>query len=87
MSPDEIHSFVRQASQEAAEQAVESVLIRLGIAAGDPIEMQKDMQHLRAMRLSTEDVKRKGVVTLLTIIIGALITALWVGLKDAVHRP
>ena len=50
-------------------EAVKQTLIQLGIDADNPIEIQKDMQHLREWRETTEDLKRKGLLTLLSIFI------------------
>ncbi len=42
--------IVREAATQAAEEAVRSSLIALGIDVDDPIEAQKDMAALRTLR-------------------------------------
>ena len=44
MKPD--HEFKEEVKTIVAE-SVRQTLMQLGIASNDPIEMQKDMQHLR----------------------------------------
>lgn len=72
MTPDEIDSI----ATTAAERAVKSTLLSLGINIETPeaiVEAQLDFQHLRAWRESTEAVKRKALLTAVTVVItGAL---------------
>lgn len=55
-----------------AETVVET-LIRLGVDASNPIEVQKDFQHLRAWRSSINTIQRQGIITAVGVItVGAL---------------
>lgn len=65
-------------------ESVKQTLVQIGIASSDPIEMQKDMLHLREWRKSMEAVKTKSFLTLITIAITGALAALWVGLKELV---
>ena len=68
MTPNEID----QIAEAAANKAVRSTLLSLGINVDDPTEVmeaQLDFQHLRAWRESTQAVKRKALTTAVGIII------------------
>lgn len=67
-------------------EAVRQTLIALGINAGDPLEMQKDMMHLRSWRKSTEDMKGKGMLVATTVIVSGLMGALWLGISELIKR-
>lgn len=62
-------------------QAVDETLTRMGIDAGEPIEVQKDMQHLRAWRESIATVKRQGIITAIGILTAGIIGAVWLAIK------
>ena len=72
MTPQEIDAI----ASAAAEKAVKSTLLSLGINAYDAKsieEAQLDFKHLRAWRESTEAVKRKALLTAVTFLVtGAL---------------
>lgn len=62
-------------------ETVKETLTRIGIEADDPIEVQKDMQHLRAWRESVATVKRQGLITAIGILTAGVIGALWLAVK------
>jgi len=64
---------------------VHATFIELGLDTKDPIELQKDFAHLRAWRESTEEIKRKGTLTLLAIIVTGLGGLIWSALKTGLH--
>lgn len=65
----------------AAKKTVEDLLIKLGVEHDDPIEMQKDFQHLRSWRVSSETIKAKAVLTAIGIVIAGICGAVWVAIK------
>jgi len=67
--------------QEIVSKGVEQAFVRMGIQADNPIEMQKDFQHLREWRTSMEAVKRKSVLSAIGVIVAGIITAIWVGVR------
>lgn len=80
MTPFEIHDIAK----EAAREAVREVLIGLGVNtsdSGDMIKMQADFAHLRAWRESTEAVKRRGMLAIVTVLVtgglGYISTLIW----------
>lgn len=54
-------------------ESVNETLLKLGIDATDPLELQADMQHLRAWRSSVNTVKRQSLMTAIGIITTGLI--------------
>lgn len=67
-------------------ESVRQTLIQLGISTLDPLEMQKDMQHLREWRKSMENVKSKAVITTLTVLLSGLLAAIWLGFKAVINK-
>lgn len=62
-------------------ETVRETLTRMGIAADDPIEVQRDMQHLRAWRESVATIKRQGLITAIGIVTAGVIGAVWLAVK------
>lgn len=83
MTENEIRSLVSATAEVTARKAAHEVLIALGVDVTRPFEMQRDFQHLRSWRESSEAVKRYGILTLiglfLTGIAGAVIAAFRAG--------
>lgn len=71
VSREELKSLMKEAVQEA--------FTKLGIQHDDPLEMQRDFQHLRNWRQSVESVQRKGLMTVLGILLAGMAGALWLG--------
>ncbi len=74
LTPDEARALIREAVREA--------FLMLGVKVDDPIEVQKDFQHLREWRAATDSIKSKGLMTLMGILVSGLVAAAWVGIKD-----
>ncbi len=71
---DEIRAIVKA--------TVEETLLALGIDTDEPLEAQKDFQHLRAWRTSSETVKRQGLVTAMGILITGLLGLIWLAIQN-----
>lgn len=68
MTTDEIETV----ASAAADRAVKATLLTLGIDVGDAkgvVEAQADFRHLRAWRESTEAVRRKALLTAVTVVV------------------
>ena len=74
LTPDEAHALIREAVRET--------FLMLGVKVDDPIEVQKDFQHLREWRTTTGAIKSKGLMTLTGILVSGFVAAAWVGIKD-----
>jgi hypothetical protein len=68
--------------KELVSQTVRDTLLTLGVQHSEPIEMQKDFQHLREVRVSTEAIKRKGMLTLVGIFMLSIVSAVMLALKE-----
>lgn len=64
-------------------EAVSETLLKLGIDASDPVELQKDMAHLRAWRESVATVKQQGLVTAVGILVAGVLGLLWLAFKGS----
>ena len=67
-------------------ETVNETLTKIGIEHDDPVEMQKDMAHLRAWRTSVNEVRTKSMVTVLTILIAGTLGAIWLGFKASIGK-
>jgi hypothetical protein len=92
LTPEEIEEIATKAARAAIHEAREDVthliqqtvaqtLTQIGIESKEPIEMQKDFQHLRSWRQSGEAVKRQGMLTVWGIFLSGLIGLVVMGLS------
>lgn len=78
LTPEEARALIREAVRET--------FLMLGVKVDDPIEVQKDFQHLREWRNTTEGIKSKGLLTVMGILVSGMLAALWVGIKEFVGK-
>lgn len=64
-----------------AETVVET-LIRLGVDASNPIEVQKDFQHLRAWRNSIATMQRQGIVSAVGVLTVGMLGLIWLAITQ-----
>lgn len=62
-------------------ETVKETLTSLGIPAESPIEVQKDMAHLRAWRESVAAVKRQGFLTAVGILTAGVLGLIWMAVR------
>lgn len=67
--------------EEIISKSVQSAFISMGIDAQDPIEMQKDFQHLREFRYTTEKIRAKTILSLVGLFVVGFASLIWLGLK------
>lgn len=72
LTRDELKVCVREGVTEA--------LIMLGVEADQPLEMQKDFQHLRDWRRASESARKMGMKSVITIMIAGAFGLLWLGI-------
>lgn len=65
--------------------AVDRAFVRLGIDASDPLEMQRDFQHLRDWRMASSSAKRYGIMAILGVLITGTLGALWLGIRVGIQ--
>lgn len=64
---------------------VSETLRNLGVDASNPIELQKDFNHLRDWRKTTESIQKRGLLVSIGIITAGGLGLLWVGLKASIN--
>lgn len=69
------------ALQRVVHASVTETLTSLGLQPEDPRAMQRDLQFLRELRETTESIRRKGILVLVTTLIAAGLAALWAGIR------
>lgn len=74
LTPDEARALIREAVRET--------FLMLGVKVDDPIEVQKDFQHLREWRSTTESVKAKSMLAIVGVVVSGLAAALWMGIRE-----
>ncbi len=58
-----------------------ATLREVGALVRDP-EFRKDIEHTRTWRLALRDIKSHGIKAALTVVIGGVLGALWIGFKS-----
>ena len=56
---------------------VSETLLKMGVSTDDPIEAQKDFQHLRSWRQSTEAVKRQSMLAAIGVVTAGMLALIW----------
>lgn len=72
---------VAMTSDEISE-VVRTTLLQMGVDSGNPIEAQKDFQHLRQWRRAGEELRSKSLVGLLALFITGLVSLVLLGLRQ-----
>lgn len=76
-----VNVAVKGAVKEATKEVLESTLLALGLDLKQPLEIQKDMLHVRSWRTSTETIKRQGLLTAVIIIVTGLAGLIWAAVQ------
>jgi len=101
LSPDEIEAIAKRAARlelqnhpvltrddvtDVVAEAVKQTLLQLGVDFSQPIEMQRDFQHLRQWRRAGEELRSKGMLAILTIFLTGVVGLIVVGLKQWISK-
>ena len=62
-------------------ETVDQTLTRLGVDTTDPLEVQRDFQHLRSWRESVATVKRQSLVTAIGILTAGVLGLIWLAVR------
>ena len=65
---------------------VHETLLTIGVDADDPIEMQRDFQHMRDLRVTSNIIKKRALHIVVGIIVVGVISACWMGFKDIILK-
>lgn len=74
---------IKKIIEDAVAKGVRDAMVPLGFDISNPLEMQKDMQHLREWRQSVAAVKRQGIMTAIGILTAGAVGALWMAVKGS----
>lgn len=85
-SHEESIVFTVQELKALVSATVVETLVKLGVDAENPIEMQRDFSHLREWRQTTESLKRRGALAVLSMLLAGGAAALWLGIKALVTQ-
>jgi len=77
-----LQNMTHEELQKLIAEAVRQTLVQMGADPSNPIEMQRDFQHLRQWRTAGEDLRAKGMFALLSIFITGAVALFLVGLRD-----
>lgn len=75
LSTDQLRAIVREEFDHA--------LTRMGFDTSEPVESQKDLQFVREWRTSAEGIKKKTLMTIVTLVVTGAAGLLWAGFKAA----
>lgn len=62
-------------------ETVKQTLLTMGVDTDDPIELQRDLQHLRDWRLSVAAIKRQGLLTAVGVIMVGVLGLIWMAIS------
>ena len=74
--------LTREELRQVVKESVHETLTTIGVDPSNPIEMQKDFQHLREWRESMKTIKNRSMLTIVGVVTTGIIAALWIGFKD-----
>jgi len=81
---DRVVQLTEAQLKDLMEDAVNDALLKLGVDSQNPIEMQKDFQHLREWREATAAMQKRGLLVVVGVIVTGGCAALWLGLKGMI---
>lgn len=68
--------------RELVKETVAETLTTLGVDVKDPLAMQRDLKAVRDWRLTTEGIKRKGMLTAVGIVVTGAIAVFVLGIRS-----
>lgn len=73
-TPEELKTIVAE--------AVRQTLLQMGVDSSNPIEMQRDFNHLRQWRRAGDEIKKKGIVATISIFATGVLALVLIGVKE-----
>jgi len=83
---NEVVQLTKDELKEIVKDTVHETLTGVGIESSDPIEMQKDFNHLREWRLVVNDVRKKSILTVCGLLLTGVLAFIWIGFKISVGK-
>ncbi len=85
MTEEELRRLISQTVKEAVDDAMAENLLKLGIDVDEPLEIQRDMQHLRTWRHSVATVKKQSLTTAIAVITVGILGLIWLAVKGGTN--
>lgn len=76
-------ALINDAAEKAAEKTVERTMTTLGVDMSNPLDVQRDMQFIRAMRETWHSAKAKGLLVAMGIMVTGFFSFFWDALKSS----
>lgn len=73
--------MTEEEARTVAREAVHETLQLIGLDVNNPADLQRDFQFMRSWRLSTETVKRQGLISAVTVIVAGILGLIWIAIK------
>lgn len=97
MTADDIKAVVREVLDEQRQsdqpdidavvlKTIATILTSFGIEEEDRKELQADFRHLRRWRKSIEQTQTYAFKTVVTVLVGGVLGALWLGIKTMLGK-
>jgi sulfur carrier protein ThiS len=97
MRPDEIKEIVKQVMAEDRREnaanldltmmkTVSAILTSFGIEDEERAEIRQDFRYLRRWRRTAERVTNTGVIAIVTVVVGGVASATWLGVKALIGK-
>jgi hypothetical protein len=67
-------------------KTVSAILTSFGIDDDERIEIKQDFQYLRRWRRTADKVTNAGIVAIVTVVIGGVTSAIWLGAKALISK-
>jgi len=80
------YTLSKEEIRQIVADGVEDAFIKMGIQTDDPLEMQRDFQHLREWRTNFEAAKRKSFLSLTAMLVTGLVAVLVMGARAYLER-
>ena len=68
------------------DDALDRKFTALGVTVGEPHEVQKDLIHLRRLRLGCEATKRNIIKAFITVTFPVTLYLIWDAFKDSLNK-
>jgi hypothetical protein len=77
----ETHTLTKEEIRQIVSDGVQDAFVKMGIQVDDPLEMQRDFQHLREWRQSLEQVRQKSIMAAVGLVVAGALSVAWMGVR------
>jgi len=79
---EEVITMSRAELKDVIIEAIEEAFVRFGVDVHNPLEVQADHKWVRDRRKQDEAIKRRGILTIVGLVVTAIGGAIWWVLKN-----